>query len=117
MEMATQIKVVITVDLSTKVTETFTLSHIDLEEDPKPITQSPMKDNDVSNTTPMKVDTNPRKRKEPSTPEKPVTTIIVTPIRNLRPQKHQGISGTLKKTTKERKHKLRSYNEYIYNSL
>ena len=63
MEMATQIKVAITVDLSAKVTETFTLSHIDLEEDPKPITQSSMKDNDVSNTTPMKVDTNPSKGK------------------------------------------------------
>ena len=68
-EIATQIKAVITTDLSTEVIETFTLSPVDIEEDHKRNIQSPTKDNDMFNTTPMEVDTDPRKRKEPTAVE------------------------------------------------
>ena len=49
----------------------------------------------------MEVDTDPRKRKEPTTLEEPITTIRVTPTRNFQPKKHRRVAGTLKKTLKE----------------
>ena len=99
--MEAQIKAAITIYLSAEVTKKFTLSPVELEENPKRLFQSPMKDNDVFNTTPMEIDTNTIQINEPSASEEPVTTIKVTPTRNLRPQMHRGIAGTLKKTLKK----------------
>ena len=92
--METQIKAAITADISAEVTDTLTLLPVDLDEDIELIAQSPTIDIDVSQTTPMEVDTDPRKRKEPTTSEEPLTTVRVTPTRHLRPQKHQGLVGT-----------------------
>ena len=99
--MEAQTKAEITIDLSAEVTKKFTLSPVELEENPKRLSQSPMKDNNVFKTTPMEVDTDIIQINEPSASEEPVTTIKVTPTRNFRPQKHRGIAGTLKKTLKK----------------
>lgn len=99
----TQIIAAITADISADVTDTLTLSPVDLDEDLELIAQSPTIYIDVSQTTPMEVDTDPRKRKEPTASEEPLTTVRVTPTRHLRPQKHQGLVGTLKKTLNEGK--------------
>ena len=74
-------------------------SPIELEEDLEPITQTPTKNND--NSTPMEVDADQRKRKMNNDNEDSEEPNMITPARNLRPQRSRGIANTPKKTLKE----------------
>ena len=85
--MATQIKTAITAEMSTAATDMLTLSPVELDEEIDLITQSPTMIN--TDSTPMEVDADPRKRKVPNDNEDAIITNRITPTRNLRPQKHR----------------------------
>lgn len=57
--------------------------------------------NGVSQTTPMEIDTDSRKRKETTAPEEILPSISAAPTRLLRPQNHRGLADLLKKILKE----------------
>ena len=97
--MATQIKTANTDEMSTATTEMLTLSPSELDEEIDLITQLPTMTN--AESTPMEVDTDPRKRKVPNDNEDALKTNRITPTRSLRPQTHRGLLGTPKKTLKE----------------
>ena len=69
LQIITQIKDAINTALSPGVSKIRTLTPYDPYDDIYLITQSPMKENDIIQSTPMEVDTKPRKRKEPMTSE------------------------------------------------
>ena len=94
----------------TVTTDTLTLSPVELEEDIELITQSPTMTNEES--TPMKVDADPRKRKVPNDIEEATTTNRIISTRNLRPQKHRGLVSTPKKTLKEGQKWIKRKYEY-----
>ena len=71
--MATQIKEAISIEMSTTTKDNMTMSPVELEEDPDPITQSPKMTNEDS--IPMEVDTDQCKRKVPT--EIDETNIII----------------------------------------
>ena len=57
--MVTQIKTAITSEIVAEATEILNLSPVELDEEPEKITQSPMMNNDESQSTPMEEDTDP----------------------------------------------------------
>ena len=87
--MATQIKTAITAEMSTAATDIMTLSHVELDEETELINQSSTTTNEETHSTPMEVDADPRKRKAPNDTEETTTTNMITPTRNLRPQKYR----------------------------
>ena len=97
--MATQIKAVISTEMSTPTKDNMIMSPVELEEDLDTFTQSPKMTNEDS--TPMEADTDQCKRKVPTNIEATTTTHRITPSRNLRPQNHRGQVSTPKKTLKE----------------
>ena len=86
-------------EMSTAATDTLTLSSVELDEERDSITQTPKMTNEDS--TPKKVDADLRKRKVPNDNEDAITTNRITPTRNLRLQKHRGLSSTPKNILKE----------------
>ena len=83
--MATEIKAAIVADNFTEVTVTLTLILGEINEDLGPISQLPMVANDVSKKTSIEVDTDPRKRKDPTTSEEKLPPINVISTRLFRP--------------------------------
>ena len=63
--MATQIKTAITAKILPEAIENLTLSHIELDEELKSFTQSPMMNNDEPQLTPIEVNTGPKREEYP----------------------------------------------------
>ena len=97
--MAAEITAALNVDLSALIKKAMNPSPIELEEEFEPITQTPTKNND--NSTPMEIEADQRKRKMNTDNENSEEPNMITPARNLRPQRSRGIANTTKKTLKE----------------
>ena len=97
--MATEIKAALNIDLSKTIKDAMNTPPTELDEDFEPITQTPTQTND--NSSPMEVDADQRKRKMNNDNEEPEEPNMITPARNLRPQRSRGIANTPKKTLKE----------------
>ena len=97
--MASEITAALNIDLSALIKTAMNQSPIEPEEEFEPITHTPTKTND--NSTPMEVDADQRKRKMNNDNEEPEEPNMITPARNLRPQRSRGIANTPKKTLKE----------------
>ena len=110
--MVTQIKTVITSDIVAEATEILNLSPVELDEEPEKITQSPMMNNDESQSTPMEEDTDPWKIKVPTATKETLTTNKITRARDLQPQKHRELVGTPKKILKEGQKQIKKKYEY-----
>ena len=97
--MANEIKAALNIDLSKTIKDAMNTPPTELDEDFEPITQTPTQTND--NSSPMEVDADQRKRKMNNDNEEPEEPNMITPARNLRPQRSRGIANTPKKTLKE----------------